>query len=127
MFNLIVSLLVHPQSSDPHRLPSLACSLVLLQETIDAILSLMHRPHHNGLYNSQGQKRKRYLLLINDNSNVNFSDCKYLLELFLGDDALKKNNQDLSVHFIKGITQIYKGLNPCGLPSDKANSLGIVP
>lgn len=74
----------------------------------------MHQLHHDGLYNSQGQKRRRYLLLINDNSNLNFSDCKYLIYLLFGEDALgkKKKNQDLSVHFIKGITQTYKGLNP---------------
>lgn len=54
------------------------------------------------------------MLLINDNSNLNFSDCKYLILLLFREDASKKKkkSQDLSVHFIKGITQTYKGLNP---------------
>lgn len=74
----MISLLVHPQSS-AELLSSLARSLVLLQEVINAILSLMHQLHHNRLYNSQGRKRRRYLLLINASSNLNFSDCKHLI------------------------------------------------
>lgn len=50
----------------------------------------MHRLHHIGLCNSRGQKRRRYLLLINDNSNMNFSDCKYLICLLCGEEALKE-------------------------------------
>lgn len=72
----------------------------------------MHQLHHDGLYNSQGQKRRRYLLLINDNSNLNFSDCKYLIYLLFGEDALGKKKKKIRIYLfilLRGSLRLTRG------------------